>query len=340
MNFQTLQKVEDSDFYLGLAFRTAKERAEAMRLLKARSKEAKSKKLEMLKLAAVRKSLHDRLTAILKAFPSVDSLPPLYNELIKISLDYGDLKQSLGALNWAVGQIDRIHGQHATQLKQAVHISQMNAVRKAFYGRVSSIMKQISGPLKYLEHSRRVMKAFPNIKTSLFTVALVGYPNVGKSSLLQALTTAKPEVKDYPFTTKNINLGYMNMPEIRVQLVDVPGTFDRSFEEMNNIEKQSMLVLKHASHALVFVYDGSETCGYALSEQKALHARVTRLFKGTIITVQTKCDLPGKSIKAMQVSVKSKEGLKQLKDEIVGLAHKHEAQSKYKDYKHGDNPVK
>ena len=39
-------------------------------------------------------------------------------------------------------------------------------------------------------------------------VALVGAPNVGKSSLVQALSSGLPEVCDYPFTTRSIQMGH------------------------------------------------------------------------------------------------------------------------------------
>jgi len=53
-------------------------------------------------------------------------------------------------------------------------------------------------------------------------VALVGAPNVGKSSLVCALTHATPEVADYPFTTRQPCPGMMTYENIQIQLVDLP----------------------------------------------------------------------------------------------------------------------
>ncbi|NLG85358.1 MAG: TGS domain-containing protein [Firmicutes bacterium] len=52
--------------------------------------------------------------------------------------------------------------------------------------------------------------------------ALVGFPNVGKSSLLAALTRARPAVGDYPFTTHVPQAGMMAFEDVQIQLVDTP----------------------------------------------------------------------------------------------------------------------
>jgi ribosome-interacting GTPase 1 len=51
---------------------------------------------------------------------------------------------------------------------------------------------------------------------------LVGPPNAGKSSLLEALTHAHPEIADYPFTTRDPLPGMMAFEDVQVQLVDTP----------------------------------------------------------------------------------------------------------------------
>lgn len=53
-------------------------------------------------------------------------------------------------------------------------------------------------------------------------VVLIGMPNSGKSSILNALTHASPEVADYPFTTRNPSPGMMPVKDIQIQLIDTP----------------------------------------------------------------------------------------------------------------------
>jgi GTP-binding protein len=54
-------------------------------------------------------------------------------------------------------------------------------------------------------------------------VALVGFPSAGKSSLIAAVSAARPKIADYPFTTLVPNLGVVEAGQVRFTLADVPG---------------------------------------------------------------------------------------------------------------------
>ncbi len=296
---------------LDVAFGRARQSVlEAKRDIFKRQHEHKVKRIENIRIQVAASNVCAQLQSITDAFPTYDHLAPFYRELLKATLDLVVFKESLGALKWAAQRTRALQRQFAGQIEKS-RMQQLHTMRAAFFGRVSSVVDQIDDALQNLEDARKILKRFPTIKTSIPTVVIAGMPNAGKSTLLRALTGSEPEIKPYPFTTKNIMLGYRGVREAKIQFVDTPGLLDRPLSERNPIEKQTILALTHIARVVLFIIDASGTGGYTVKAQLDLLREIRKEFDMPFIVVANKMDISGaKPIKdTFSISAENGDGI-------------------------------
>lgn len=97
---------------------------------------------------------------------------------------------------------------------------------------------------------KKVGKSFRFPRQGAGQIVILGGPNAGKSRVLAELTSAKPEVAPYPFTTREPHPGMMPWEDVFVQLIDTPPVTDTFFEAyLQNIVR--------SADAVLLCFDGS-----------------------------------------------------------------------------------
>src|SRR5512141_1328115 len=125
-------------------------------------------------------------------------------------------------------------------------------------------------------------------------IGLVGLPNAGKSTILAALTAARPKIADYPFTTLEPNLGVLDLPDgRRPAIADVPGLIEGASEGAG----LGHAFLRHVerTRVLVQVVDGSDRdpeWSFRVIRDE-LEAHDPALLEKPTLVVFSKLDLPG-----------------------------------------------
>ena len=123
-------------------------------------------------------------------------------------------------------------------------------------------------------------------------VGLVGYPNAGKSSLLAALSNAKPVIAEYPFTTLTPNLGVIERDLKRFTLADIPGII----EDAHKGKGLGLEFLRHISRTrlLAYVLDiAGDMPGTLRALQKELEEYDPKLLELPALVIVNKIDLAG-----------------------------------------------
>ena len=288
-----------------------------------RDKRYQIKKLVIARTETFITDLTTRLESYVKNFPTLDKLPLFYQEIIDIKIDTNKLKKSLGAVDWARKTIVMVYSTQSSALTKTGNIEFLKQKQKEIYGRVSSIVKQVDKNLLFLADAQKILRQFPDLE-DVPTVVIAGYPNVGKSSLIRQLSQAKPEVAQYPFTTKQIFVGHMvktvRYEKKRYQIIDTPGLLDRPLGERNAIERQAIAALRHLADLIVFVFDPSETSGYQMSEQQLMLERIQKLFNDVpFLIVENKVDIKDTGSANRKISCTTGAGIEKLREEILAL---------------------
>ncbi len=264
------------DEILDKGFSRGKKAADLLRTQKI-PKHLKGKKIEERRVVTACQVMKDKLKSILDAVPEIEELHPFYQDYIDITVGVDSMKQALGALNWAYGILAQLEREYSNKFKRNPS-EKASSIQREAYGRIASVINKIEKDLDFLDFAKASLRNMPTIDFDATTIVIAGFPNVGKSTLLRQISGADPQVANYPFTTKGIQIGHTERHWKSIQFIDTPGLLDRPVLEMNDIEMNAIVALEHLADAILFIFDGSETCGFHLESQYNLLKQIEKIF--------------------------------------------------------------
>lgn len=131
----------------------------------------------------------------------------------------------------------------------------------------------------------------------LADAALVGFPSVGKSSMIARMSAARPKVADYPFTTLVPNLGVVRAGEHSFVVADIPGLIEGASEGkglghafLRHIERTALII--HVVD-LSGGYDNRDVLEDVQVIERELAAHAAELAERPYVLVGNKADMPG-----------------------------------------------
>lgn len=284
-----LPHIPTPDEIIDKAFNRASKAASKVRSSKLHPR-VKGKRIEEVRVDTACDIITSTFNGIVVGTPIIEELPEFYQDYIDIVVGVDQYKHSLGAVFWALGVIKQIQSQYTSRIRKSDSLSAI-PIRKEAYGRIVSIVKRIEDELDFLDFCKRELKNMPNINFDAIRVVIAGFPNVGKSTLLNNITDASPKVANYPFTTQGLQIGNYELGYKKYQIIDTPGLLDRSINDMNEIELNAIAALEHLGNIIIYIFDPSETSGFLMKNQYLLYAEIKKVFETQMICLFNKTDL-------------------------------------------------
>ncbi|KAL4425825.1 hypothetical protein ABPG75_009841 [Micractinium tetrahymenae] len=287
--FQRLPMVAPSKELLESALRRAA-RVPYNKKLKNEAQKAKNRAARALD--TLMKELCVPLAAYIKGFPAPSRLHPFERALLELTVGPGTYERVLARVEALRRSTVEVGKAYATRASRAANKKEALALQEEGFARLEAVFSRGSYAVDELKDVAKSLRRLPVVEPELPTVALVGAPNVGKSSLVQLLSSGLPEVQNYPFTTRSIKMGHFYVAGRRHQVTDTPGLLNRPEEDRNAMERLTLACLQHLPTAVLFVADLTGECGTTVANQWAIREELKQRFLSKPwVDVLSKADL-------------------------------------------------
>ncbi|KAH7289275.1 hypothetical protein KP509_31G067600 [Ceratopteris richardii] len=218
-------------------------------------------------LDALTKELALPLRTYVEKFPKKQQLHPYEYSLIDLTFGTGKYEEVLDRVNALRKKVLDVGKNYASLCAKSTSKRDAEEILKEGFSKLEEHYQKNGVVVDELLNIAKVLRAMPVFNVKVPTLCLVGAPNVGKSSLVRVLSTGKPEVCNYPFTTRGISMGHIFVHTDVYQVTDTPGLLKRPDEERNNMEKLTLAALSYLPTAVLYVHDLTGECGVKVYDQ-------------------------------------------------------------------------
>ncbi|PIN76000.1 GTP-binding protein [Candidatus Woesearchaeota archaeon CG10_big_fil_rev_8_21_14_0_10_37_12] len=194
------------------------------------------------------------------------------------------------------------------ELEDQMSKAKYNKATEKWFGLLKSQIAKLREKIEKKAAGKGASEGFAVRKTGNGTVILVGFPSVGKSTLLNSLTGAESKVAAYEFTTLDCIPGTLNYKHARIQVLDVPGIIAGA--AYGRGRGKEVLALTRNADLILFVVDATHPehypalikevydVGVRVNKQKP-DVKITKKSKGGL-NIHSTVDLPDIDMETME----------------------------------------
>lgn len=193
------------------------------------------------------------------------------------------------------------------ELEEQLKKTQYNKATEKYFGIIMSQIARLRERIEKQQAKQKVGIGFAVKKSGDATAVLLGFPSVGKSTLLNALTGAKSRVAGYEFTTLDVVPGVLKHHGAKIQILDIPGIIYGASEgkgrgrEVLGVVRSSdiIIILVDAGKQLDTILRELKNAGIRLN-QKPPDVKISKTAKGGIQIASTaKLSLSEETLKSV-----------------------------------------
>jgi len=218
-------------------------------------------------------------TRLLKAaeMPPASKMSVFHRALIDAFIGVDEYEAARRAVRRGLSLMRDFWNQYRWLIATAESPQEAARLRKEGSGRILSVVRRLAPKLRLLRRVRDELVHTHVVAEGLPVAVVAGIPSAGKSTLVAALSTARPETAAYPFTTKTIIVGKVE-DTVSYYIVDTPGVLERPPEHQNVIERKALAALSALPDIVLYLFDPSTERVQDIDDQVKLLESILRGF--------------------------------------------------------------